>query len=83
MQTLRQLKEGDPFVFPNKPNTLYYVEGQYPRFHCTTVCKLSNIEQCKDGGLHATMVTGVDDRQLVAVRRAKRIHICHKVNFLM
>lgn len=32
MQILKNLKEGDKFIFPAKPDTPYFVEGQYPKF---------------------------------------------------
>lgn len=83
---LANLLEGDKFQFANEDGTLksermYYVEGQYPKFHCTTVCAENNIEKCKDGGLHMTTVTGVEDIQWVKFVQEEVIHICHKVTF--
>lgn len=83
MQILKNLKEGDKFIFPAKPDTPYFVEGQYPKFGCTTVCKASNIEPCSSGnGEHMTMVTGVNDKQEVKLIKSNAIHICHKVKYL-
>lgn len=61
--------------------TTYYVEGQYPKFHCTTVCRKSNVKPCSSGGLHMTQVTGVEDTQEVRLVNAGIIHTCHKVTY--
>lgn len=82
---LANLEEGDKFYFAEengklKNTTPYYVEGQYPKFHCTTVCAKHNIKPCSSGnGLHMTMVTGVEDVQWVQIIQEHAIHTCHKV----
>lgn len=97
IRTLRELKEGDKFRFlssdtdwiPLKNRIIardYFVEGQYPKFHCTTVCAAQNIRPCNpdsiyDASKHMTMVTGVEDRQKVVLIKANAIHICHEVTF--
>jgi len=84
---LRHLHEGDEFYFikRNKKEVVskesFIVEGQYPKFHCTTVCRKSHITPCSSGGLHMTMVTGVEDTQEVKVIEQNMAHICHKVTF--
>lgn len=73
---LANLEEGDKFYFAEengklKNTTPYYVEGQYPKFHCTTVCAEHNIKPCSSGnGQHMTMVTGVEDVQWVQIIQA-------------
>ncbi len=86
---LKDLKEGDEFFFVRKHNSYngvwspdsYYVEGQYPKFHCTTVCRKSNVKPCSSGGFHMTRVTGVEDTQPVRLLNKEIIHTCHKVTF--
>lgn len=89
---LSNLDEGDEFIFVEeqrngqykpKNNTHYYVEGQYPKFHCTTVCAKHNIKPCSSGnGEHMTMITGVENIQWVQIVKEQAIHICHKVKHL-
>lgn len=90
---LSLLDEGDKFQFANEDGTLkseriYYVEGQYPKFNCTTVVAEHNIEPCmsfglyKDKGEHAKVVTGVEDTQWVHLVTRHSIHFCHKVKRL-
>lgn len=97
IRLLRELKEGDKFRFlksqaewiPLKNRIIpkdYYVEGQYPKFHCTTVCAADNITPCHpestfDASKHMIMVTGVNDNQEVVLIKTNAIHICHKVTF--
>ena len=83
---LGNLLEGDKFQFANEDGTLkseriYFVEGQYPKFHCTTVFGEHSIEKCKDGGLHTNMVTGVESDQWVRFIQEEVVHTCHKVKF--
>ena len=85
---LHLLDEGDRFQFANEDGTLksermYYVEGQYPKFGCTTVCAETNIEPCRSGeGQKMRMVTGVEDAQWVHLVTEHAIDVCHKVKFL-
>ena len=92
IRLLKQLKEGDKFRFLSSDAQWislqkriiardYYVEGQYPKFHCTTVCAAENIQPCRDNSQHMTMVTGVEDNQKVVLIKANAIHTCHKVTF--
>ena len=83
---LGNLLEGDKFQFAHENGTpksdrIYYVEGQYPKFGCTTVIQEQNIRKCNSGGLHATMVTGVESDQWVNFIQEEVIHVCHKVTF--
>lgn len=85
---LHLLDEGDKFQFANEDGTLksermYFVEGQYPKFSCTTVCAETNIEPCRhNDGQHMKMVTGVEDCQWVHLVTEHAIKVCHKVTFL-
>ncbi len=89
---LALLDEGDKFQFANEDGTLkservFFVEAQYPKFSCTTILAEHYIKPChsyglyKDDGLHAEMVTAVED-QWVHILQKHAIHICHKVKYL-
>lgn len=85
---LSNLEEGDKFQFANEDGTLkstreYFVEGQYPKFNCTTVCAKDNIKPCSSGnGQNLSMVTGVEDYQWVRFLPDQKIDICHKVKYI-
>lgn len=82
---LHLLDEGDRFQFANengtlKSNKIYYVEGQYPKFHCTTVCGDHNIVPCCGGECKCmNVVTGVEDTQWVHLVKKHAIDICHEI----
>lgn len=87
---LKNLKEGDKFKFVNAGDFIpyylkissanFYVEGQYPEFGCTTICKEINIKSCKHG-ICLTNVFAVHNNQDVIVTKHNAISICHKVTF--
>ena len=85
---LRYLKDGDHFEFidtkgKRKGACDYYVEGQYPKFGCTTVYASCHIwhsfsgpstVDCKD-------ITGVENNQLVRLLDEATWHIKHVIAF--
>ena len=85
---LHLLDEGDKFQFANEDGTvkskcMYYVEGQYPRFKCTTICNATFIGPDSFGNEQvANIVTAVDDTQWVILVTKKAVRFNHKITFL-
>lgn len=90
---LHLLDEGDKFQFANEDGTLksermYFVEGQYQKFGCTTVIAEHNIKECPhyglyaDEGQHTDVITRVENIQWVHLVQSHAIHVCHKVKTL-
>lgn len=87
---LIDLKEGDKFKFVNAgdfipyclrlSSTNFYVEGQYPQFGCTTICRESGVKSCRHGQC-LTNVFAVHNNQDVLIVKRNAISICHKVTF--
>lgn len=86
---LRNLKEGDKFHFCDqsgkiKSSEAYYVEGQYPKFHCTTVFAERNITHYFNGApssVDCECVTGVENSQYVKIDECAVLHVKHNVVF--
>ena len=86
---LRNLKEGDKFHFCDqngriKGSDAYYVEGQYPKFHCTTVFAEHNINHYFTGrtsDVDCECVTGVEDTQYAKVDDCAVLHVRHELHF--
>lgn len=86
---LRNLKEGDKFQFCDqtgklKSTTEYYVEGQYPKFRCTTVFAEHNITHYFNGrtsNVDCDKVTGVENIQYVKIVECAVLHVEHCVHY--
>ena len=86
---LRNLKEGDKFYFCDqngrikKTSTAYYVEGQYPKFKCTTVFAEMNILHSFTGPsiVPCEYVTGVENNQYVKVDDLHVLHVKHTLGY--
>ena len=86
---LKNLKEGDKFYFcdqtgKQKSAAAYYVEGQYPKFHCTTVFAEHNVTHYFNGNpsdVDCENVTGVENNQYVKIIECAVLHVHHVVRF--
>ena len=85
---LRYLKEGDHFEFidtqgKRKGTCDYYVEGQYPKFRCTTVYASCHIWHSFSGPstVEGKDITPVENTQLVKLLDEATWHINHVIAF--
>lgn len=77
---LKYLQEGDEFVFWKNGTinpTRYIVEGQYPKFHCTTISRVENIQKHIVHGRCLGKVTAVKDDQEIRLLAEKRYELHH------
>ena len=79
---LKYLSSGDRFAFV-KPNGArvgtYFVEGQYPKFKCTTVININNIHQNDKDSFYTKDVTAVENDQVVFLLKKNDIKTFHKI----
>ena len=85
---LANLSEGEKFQFANENGTLksdreYFVEGQYPKFNCTTVFAKDRIETSRTGDKCTEMVTAVENDQWVRWIPNEIAYTCHKVKIYL
>ena len=86
---LRNLKEGDKFQFCDQTGKIkshkeYYVEGQYPKFGCTTVFAemyINHFFSGRNSNVDCKNVTGVEDKQYVKVIDCGVLHVSHELHF--
>ncbi len=86
---LKHLKEGDKFQFCEKDGRIkkqapYYVEGQYPKFGCTTVFAEHNINHYftgKPSDVDCENVTGVENNQYVKILDCAVLHVKHNLHY--
>lgn len=84
---LALLNEGDKFLFVNENGSLkteraYFVEGQYPKFKCTTVFAEKNIQHnvaAFDGEIECKNITGVENSQKVMILEQNVLHVEHGI----
>lgn len=87
---LRNLNEGDKFYFCDQNGriknsaTAYFVEGQYPKFKCTTVFAEKNINHYfsgKNSDVNCHNVTGVENNQYVKIEECNVLHVHHTLSW--
>lgn len=77
---LKYAKEGDEFVFFKNGTinpTRYIVEGQYPKFGCTTVSRVDKIKSHITHGRTLGPVTAVENNQEIRMLAEGRYELHH------